>query len=100
LVAGAFTGGLTGIAGAAVGLEPLLSPPSEGGLALVAGLAVSAGRLGVAGAVALVLALAPVSAPAEGSGAVLVEALEEALGEAVAPADQSLLIRALGEAFR
>jgi hypothetical protein len=92
LVAGAFTGGLTGMAGAAVGLEPLLSPPSEGGAALVAGLVVSAGRLGVAGAVALVLALAPVSAPAVGIGAVL--------AEAVAPADQSLLICCLGEAFR
>jgi len=50
----------------AAGLDPsLLSPPNDGGLAVVEALLVSDGRLGVAAAVALVLAAVPVSAPAD-----------------------------------
>jgi hypothetical protein len=85
--AGAAVAGGPAVLGVAAGLEAVASPPSEGGLALLAGPVVSAGRLGVAaGTVALVLALVPVSAPAEG--------MAEAL------ADQSLDARCFGEAFR
>ena len=80
-MAGGLTAPAEGVLGAAA---PVVSPPSDGGLALVAGPPVSDGRLGVgAAAVALVLALVPVSAEADDDW----------------PDHQSFDARCLGEAF-